>query len=78
MSAQIQIEMFKESPTTDALQAEIVALRESHDKVRRKLFGQTGDLMKKIMQQQEELDFLKMKMGLSCILEKQNEGSGPC
>lgn len=70
MTAQIQFDMFRETTSVDLLQAEISSMKESNDKVRRKLFAQNGAMMKIILQQQEELDYLKMKMGLTCMLEK--------
>jgi len=70
MTAQIQLDMFRENTETDLLQAKFEALAESQGKCRRKLFAQNGAMMKMILQQQEELDYIKMKMGLSCILEK--------
>lgn len=72
MSAQIQLEMFKEEVDTEALQNDLKSLKESHHAVRKKLFGQQAEIMKLVMRQQEELDYLRMKMGLSCILEKRN------
>jgi len=72
MTAQIQLDMFRETTETDVVMTEVTAMKESNDKVRRKLFAQNGAMMKMILQQQEELDYLKMKMGLSCILEKKD------
>jgi hypothetical protein len=70
MTAQIQLDMFRETTETDVVMTEVTAMKESNDKVRRKLFAQNGAMMKMILQQQEELDYIKMKMGLSCILEQ--------
>jgi len=68
MSAQVQLDIFKEPQDVEKIGEELTALKESHDKVRKKLFGCQGEMMKIIMRQQEELDFLKEKMGLSCII----------
>ena len=73
MSEKIQLDMFRETSDGDVLQAELVALKESHNAVRKKCFAQMGQMMKLILSQQEELDFIKVKMGLSCILEKKDE-----
>ncbi len=70
MSAQVQFDMFKETTSEDVLKAEVAALRESHDKVRKRLFGEVRGLQKLMLNQQNELDYLRMKMGLSCIMEQ--------
>lgn len=69
MSAQVQLEFFKEITEVDVLKAEITALKESHNAVRKRVFAQQRDMTTMILRQQEELDYLKMKMGLSCILQ---------
>jgi hypothetical protein len=70
MTAQIQYDLFRETTDTDLLQGEISSLKESHHAVRRKLFGQQSEMMKMIMRQQEELDFLKVQLGLSCYVNQ--------
>jgi lactam utilization protein B len=70
MTAQIQYDMFRETTETDLMQAEFSALKESQDKVRRKLFAQNGAMMKLIMQQQEEIEFIKVHLGLSSYVKQ--------
>lgn len=77
MSAQVQLEMFKEEVDTEVLQIDLNALKESHHAVRKKLFGQQAEIMKIVMRQQEELDYLRMKMGLSCLVGKRSESDRP-
>lgn len=72
MSAQVQLEFFKETTEADVLKAELVALRESHNAVRRRVFAQQSEMTKMILRQQEELDYLKMKMGLTCIVQNKD------
>ena len=68
MSAKIQFDLFKETTPEDILRADLEALKESHHAVRKKLFGQVGALTKMIMDQQEEIDYLKVKLKLTCSL----------
>ena len=70
MTAQIQYDLFRETTDTDLLQGEISALKESNDKVRRKLFAQNGAMLKMILQQQEELEYIKVRLGLSCYVNQ--------
>lgn len=70
MTAQIQLDFFKETTDDDVLRAELAALKDSHDKVRRRAFAQIGTLTKMLLDQQQEIDFLKMHAGLCCALEK--------
>ena len=70
MNAQVQFDLFKETSDQDVLRAEVSALKESHHAVRKKLFAQVGALSKMVLEQQHEIEYLKMKMGLSCILEQ--------
>jgi hypothetical protein len=65
----IQLDMFRETTAEDVLRAELVALRESHHAVRKKLFSQVGGLTKMVMEQQNEIDYLKIKLGLACAYE---------
>jgi len=73
MEPLIQFDMFKETTSEDILRAELAALKESHNKVRKSTFARLGELTKLYLRQQEELDFLKVKMGLSCIVERPRE-----
>jgi hypothetical protein len=66
----IQFDLFKETTDVDLVKAELAALKESHHAVRRKLFAQNSALTKMILDQQNELDFIKVKMGLSCFVER--------
>jgi hypothetical protein len=70
MNAQVQFDLFKETTDSDVLRAEVAALKESHNAVRKGMFGRLGALTKLVMEQQQEIDYLRMKMGLSCILEE--------
>ena len=69
MSATIQLDMFRETTESDVLKAELEALKESHHAVRKKSFAQLNALNKLVMDQQQEIDYLRMHLGLSCILE---------
>jgi hypothetical protein len=70
MNAVVQLDMFRETTSEDVLKAELMALTESHHAVRKKLFGQVGALSKLVMDQQEQIDYLKVKLGLACQIEK--------
>lgn len=70
MNAQVQFDLFKETTDEDVLRAEVAALKASHDAVRKGTFARLGALTKLVLEQQKELDYLRMKMGLSCILEE--------
>lgn len=70
MNAVVQLDMFRETTSDDVLKAELVLLTESHHAVRKKLFGQVGALTKMVMDQQDQIDFLKVKLGLACQIEK--------
>ena len=79
MNAVVQYDMFKETTSEDVLKAELAALKESHHAVRKKLFGQVGALTKMVLDQQNEIDYLKSQMGLVCLLEKREVSqSTPC
>lgn len=73
MTAQVQLDFFKETTDQDVLKAEIEALKESHHAVRKKAFAQIGVLTKLLLDQQQEIEFLRMHAGLSCILEKRHD-----
>lgn len=71
MSELEQLDMFHE----DALLTELSNIKESHHAVRKRLFAELKDLnnqqkemMKLIIRQQDELDYLRVKMGLSCFV----------
>ncbi len=68
MSVQVQLDLFRESKEEDMLKAEIDALKESHHAVRKKLFGQVGALSKLVIDQQEQIDFLKYQLNLASPL----------
>lgn len=70
MNALIQYDFFTETTDEDVLKAEISALKESHNAVRKKAFAQIGALTKIVLDQQNEIDFLKVKMGLACSVNK--------
>lgn len=69
MIAEIQLDFFQEVTREDALKAELDALKESHDKVRKKLFAQVGALSKMVIDQQEELACLRVHVGLKHVVE---------
>lgn len=73
MTAQVQLDFFKETTDQDVLKAEIEALKESHHAVRKNAFAQIGVLTKLLLDQQQEIEFLRMHAGLSCILEKRHD-----
>lgn len=72
MTAQlaIQCDLFRELSEVDVLRAELNAVKESADKVRKKAFAQIGGLTKMAMEQQAEIDYLKIKLGLACAVER--------
>jgi len=63
--------MFQETTEEDMLRAEVAALKESHHAVRKKLFGQVGALTKMVLDQQDQIDYLKVKIGLACQIKKE-------
>jgi len=69
MSAQVQLDFFQETTREDVLKAELDALKESHDKVRKRLFAQVGALSKMVINQQEEIACLRVHVGLNCVVE---------
>ena len=73
MSAQVQMDLFKEISQDDVLAAEISSLKESHHAVRKKSFAMINELTKIMLRQQEELDYIKVKMGLTCIVDRKND-----
>lgn len=70
MEAVIQFDLFKETTDSDVLKAEIEALKESHHAVRKRAFAELRGLQKLVMDQQQEIDYLKVKMGLACSLDQ--------
>jgi bacterioferritin (cytochrome b1) len=68
MTAIVQLDMFKETTSEDILKAELEALKESHHAVRKKAFGELRALQKIVMDQQEQIDYLKVKLNLACPL----------
>ena len=72
MNAVVQLDMFRETTEEDVMKAEMSALTESHHAVRKKLFGQVGALTKMVMDQQEQIDFLKIKLGLACSVQPES------
>jgi hypothetical protein len=78
MQPLIQFDMFKETTSEDILRAEVAALKESHHAVRKRAFAEIGGLRKLLFDQQHEIDYLKVKLGLACamrerIMEVRNE-----
>jgi hypothetical protein len=72
MNAVVQLDMFRETTEEDVLKAELVALSESHHAVRKSTFARIGALTKLVMDQQNEIDFLKVKLGLACPVQPQS------
>ena len=72
MSAQIQLDFFKETTTEDVMRADFAELSQSHHAVRRRTFAEIRALQKMIMDQQNEIDLLKMKAGLACIVRSES------
>lgn len=66
---QVQFDLFKETTDVDIMKAEVNSLKESLGNVRRGIFARHNEMAKLIMAQQEELDFLKVKLGLACVVE---------
>ena len=60
MSAIIQFDLFKPKPTNEEmLKADIEAVRESSDKVRKALFGRNGALQKRMLELETRLEILE-------------------
>lgn len=72
MNAVVQLDMFRETTEEDVLKAELAALEESHHAVRKSTFARIGALTKMVMDQQEQIDFLKVKLGLACSVQPQS------
>lgn len=68
MNAIVQLDMFKETTSEDVLRAEVEALKESHHAVRKKAFGELRALQKMVLDQQEQIDYLKVKLNLACVV----------
>lgn len=66
MSALVQLDMFKVTTSEDILKARIEALEASHHAVRKKVFPELRALQKVVMDQQQEIDYLKVKLNLAC------------
>lgn len=71
MSAQVQLDLFQETTQEDILRADLAELTQSHHAVRKSTFARLGALSKLVMDQQAEIEFLKIKMGLACSLERE-------
>lgn len=65
MSTAVQFDFFKETTEEDVLKAEISALKESHHSVRKKMFCQMGLLTRMLLDQKNEIDSLKHRLGIS-------------
>lgn len=72
MNAVVQLDMFQETTEEDMLRAEVAALKESHDKVRKSTFARLGALTKLVLDQQDQIDYLKMKLNLLCPLQSKS------
>ena len=70
MQAIVQLDMFRETTELDVLKAEVEALKESHHAVRKRSFAELRALQKLVIDQQAELDYLKVKLNLACALER--------
>ena len=68
MNAVLQLDMFRETTPEDMLRAQFEALKESHHSVRKRAFAELRGLQKMIIEQQAEIDYLKVKMGLACAV----------
>lgn len=73
MAVQVQFDLFKETTDVDIMKAEVESLKESLGNVRRGIFARHNEMAKLILAQQEELDFLKVKLGLACEVKAQSE-----
>lgn len=73
MTSHIQFDLFKETTLEDVREARFTALEESHHAVRKKAFAEIRALTKMVLKQQDEIDFLKVKIGLSCYIEREKE-----
>lgn len=69
MNAVVQLDMFVETKSEDMLRAELEALKASHDAVRRRCFAELRGLQKMALEQQAEIDYLKVKAGLACQIK---------
>jgi hypothetical protein len=67
------MDLFKPVTEDDVMAAEVIALKESHHAVRKKSFAMINELTKIMLRQQEELDYIKVKMGLTCIVDRKND-----
>lgn len=69
MTTEIQLDIFGEVKD-DKLIADIQALKESHHAVRKRAFAEIGGLRKLLLDQQHEIEYMKVKMGLSCYVNR--------
>ncbi len=59
MNAVIQFDFFQEKPSeAEMLRADIKAIKESSDKVRRKLFAENSDLKKRVYELEQQYELL--------------------
>lgn len=70
MSAEIQYDLFETTTEKDVLRADLDELSQSHHAVRKKLFGQISSLSKMVLDQQQQIEFLLVKLNLACPLDK--------
>lgn len=70
MQALIQLDLFRETTTEDILKARVDALEASHHAVRKKAFAEIRGLTKIVLDQQEQIDYLKVKLNLACPIER--------
>lgn len=73
MQPLIQYDLFQETTDDDVQRAEIVALKDSLRGTQKKAFSEIRVLTKIVLDLQNEIDYLKVKMGLACSIEKRLE-----
>ena len=64
MIAELQLDLFHDLTTEDLLRAELEVLKESHHAIRRRLFAEIAGLSKVLIEQQKDIDALKLKVGV--------------
>lgn len=72
MNAVVQFDLFEETTKEDVLKAELAALEESHHAVRKSTFARIGALTKMVLDQQDQIDYLKVKLGLACAIQPES------
>ena len=73
MGVAIQLDLFQEYDETFGLRQEVVSLKESLDKTRKRLFAQDNDLAKLIVMQQSEIHAMSCRIEeLKRLVEKAN------